>query len=70
MGLGAFTVKGPGSAPSWGTKIPQALGAMAWPKRENDIMPFAATEMDLGMIILRKSEGERQIPYDVTFMWI
>ena len=25
LGLGAFTVKGPGSIPYWGTKIPQAV---------------------------------------------
>ena len=25
LGLGAFTVKGPGSIPSWGTKILQAM---------------------------------------------
>ena len=34
-------------------------------------MPFAATWMDLGIIILSKSksERERQIPYDITYMW-
>ena len=34
-------------------------------------MPFAATWMDLGIIILSKSksERERQIPYDFTYMW-
>ena len=33
-------------------------------------MPFAATYMDLEMIILGKvSQRERQIPYDVTYMW-
>ena len=33
-------------------------------------MPFAATWMDLEIIILSevKSERERQIPYDVTYM--
>ena len=32
-------------------------------------MPFAATWMDLEMIILSESEGERQISYDINFMW-
>ena len=37
--------------------------------KENEIMPFAATWMQLEIIILSKSERERQIPYDITFMW-
>ena len=39
--------------------------------KKNEIMPFAATWMDLGIIILSKSksERERQIPYDITYMW-
>ena len=32
-------------------------------------MPFVATRIDLEIIILSKSEGERQIPYDITYMW-
>ena len=32
-------------------------------------MPFAATWMELEIIILSKSERERQIPYDITHMW-
>ena len=34
-------------------------------------MPFAATWMDLEIIRLSevKSERERQIPYDITYMW-
>ena len=32
-------------------------------------MPFAATWMDLEIIILSKSNRERQIPYDTTYMW-
>ena len=35
--------------------------------KKNEIMPFAATWMDLEIIIL-KSERERQIPYDITYM--
>ena len=38
--------------------------------KKNEIMPFAATWMDLEMIILSevKSDRERQI-YDITYMW-
>ena len=36
---------------------------------KNEIMPFVATWMDLEIIILSKSERERQIPYDITYMW-
>ena len=32
-------------------------------------MPFAATWMDLEIIILSKSDRERQIPDNITFMW-
>ena len=32
-------------------------------------MPFAATWIDLEVIILSKSERKRQIPYDITYMW-
>ena len=34
-------------------------------------MPFAATWMDLEIIRLSevKSDRERQIPYDITYMW-
>ena len=36
--------------------------------KKNDIIPFAATWMDLEIIIL--SEGrERQISYDITYIW-
>ena len=33
--------------------------------KKNEIMPFAATWMQLEIIILSKSERERQIPYDI-----
>ena len=34
-------------------------------------MPFAAIWMDLEISILKqsKSERERQIPYDITYVW-
>ena len=35
--------------------------------KKNDTMPFAATWMDLEIIILSDiSERERQMPYDIT----
>ena len=37
--------------------------------KKNEVMPFAATWMQLEIIILSKSERERQIPYDITYMW-
>ena len=39
--------------------------------KKNEIMPFAATWIDLEVIILSevKSEREMQIPYDITYMW-
>ena len=39
--------------------------------KNNEIMPFAATGMEGEIIILSavKSEGERQIPYDIIYMW-
>ena len=38
--------------------------------KKNEIMPFAATWMELEILILSevKSERERQIPYDITYM--
>ena len=39
--------------------------------KKNDIMPFAATWMELETLIPSevKSERERQIPYDITYIW-
>ena len=37
--------------------------------KKNEIMPFAATWIDLEISILSKSETERQIPYGITYMW-
>ena len=36
--------------------------------KKNKIMPFAATWIDLEIVIL-KSDTERQISYDITYMW-
>ena len=35
--------------------------------KKNEIMPFAATQMDLKINILIEVR-ERQIPYDITYM--
>ena len=35
--------------------------------KEYEIMPFAATWTQLEIIIL--SESEREIPYNITYMW-
>ena len=32
-------------------------------------MPFAATWMELETLIVMKTERERQIPYDITYIW-
>ena len=39
--------------------------------KKNDIMPLAATWMELETLILSesKSERERQIPYPITYIW-
>ena len=37
--------------------------------KKNEIMPFAATRMDLEIIILSEvSQKERQMPYDITYV--
>ena len=36
----------------------------------NRIMPFAAIQMQLEMIVLREvNQKERQMPYGITYMW-
>ena len=40
--------------------------------KKNEIMPFVATWLQLEIIILSEvsqKERERQIPYDITYMW-
>ena len=38
--------------------------------KKNEILPFAATWMDLeGIMLSEKSDRERQILYDITYMW-
>ena len=38
--------------------------------KKNEIMPFAATLMNLEIIKLSEvSQTERQMPYDITYMW-
>ena len=38
--------------------------------RKDDIMPFAATWMELENLILSEmSQKDRQIPYDITYNW-
>ena len=36
--------------------------------KKNKTVPFAATQTDLQIIILSKSERERPIPYDITYV--
>ena len=38
--------------------------------KKKEIMPFAATWMDLEIIILSEvSQTDRETPYDITYMW-
>ena len=39
--------------------------------KKNKIMPFSATWMELQTLTLSevKSEREKQIPYDIAYMW-
>ena len=38
--------------------------------KKDDIMPFAATWMELDTLILSEmSQKDRQIPYDITYNW-
>ena len=38
--------------------------------KKHKIMPFAATWMQLGIVILSKSGRERQISYGIAYMWV
>ena len=35
---------------------------------KNEIMPFVATWLDLEVIILKQSQKEKDIPYDIIYM--
>ena len=37
--------------------------------KKNEIMQFAAKWMDLEIITLSKLDRERQIPFDIAYMW-
>ena len=37
--------------------------------KKNEITPLAATWMDLNIIRLSKPDRERQLSYDITYMW-
>ena len=37
-------------------------------QKKSEIMPFAATEMDLQIIILNEVR-KRKTPYDINYMW-
>ena len=37
--------------------------------KKSEITPFAATQIDPTIIILSQSERERQILYDITYLW-
>ena len=37
--------------------------------KKNKIIPFIATWMQPEILILSKSNRERQIPHDITYMW-
>ena len=38
-------------------------------KKKNEIMPFAATWMDLETVILSEKVRQRQISCDIAYMW-
>ena len=49
---------------------PKICNRYAQKKKKNEILPFAATQMDSeGIILSEMSDKERQISYDITWMW-
>ena len=38
-------------------------------KKKNEIMSFSTMWTDLEIILLSKSDRERQISYNITYMW-
>ena len=83
LGLQAFTADAPNSIPGGVTKILQAaqhgkkkgvvhIYIMEYYSaiKKNEIMPFVAPWIDLEIIILSEgSQRQRQMPYDITYMW-
>ena len=37
--------------------------------KKNEILPFATTWMNLGSVMLNKSDRGKQILYDFTYVW-
>ena len=50
-------------------ELPYATNAALKRQKKNEIIPFAATWMNLEIIILSKSYRERQISYEITKVW-
>ena len=49
---------------------PYATGvALKRQKKKNKIMPFAATCIDLEIIILSEPDRKRQISHDIAYIW-
>ena len=38
-------------------------------ERKKELLPFATAWMELESIMLSEIDGERQIPYDLTYKW-
>ena len=54
----------------WYLLQPRNIHTMESTFKKNEILPFAATWMDLEGICLRsKPDRERQILHDITYMW-
>ena len=49
----------------WSTDTMEHYSAI---KKKNEILPFAATWMDLEIIVLNEGR-QRQLPYDITYAW-
>ena len=62
-----------GPSPSYGNRsrrpVKKALQEYYSAIEKNEIMPFAATWMDLEIIIQSKSKKKKQISYDINYTW-